>query len=167
LPAVLLRRIPLSPAPARAAARRDSRLKYGRATRTLLQFDRRFWRGVGRPRAFGSALPDRRVWDGNEEQRGRPGILSLLAGGGASDATQAISAKNGPRGLWSTRWAGWARATPRSSHPTDRLGAGSVRARRLRVLRSVIRSGLRAWLARPCGGSSSPANTPACGGRAT
>jgi len=39
------------------------------------------------------------VWDGNEEQRGRSGILSLLAGGGASDGTQAITAKDGPQGL--------------------------------------------------------------------
>ena len=75
------------------------RLKYGRATRTLLQFSKRFWRAPGRPRAFGSPLPFGAVWDGNEEQRGRAGILSLLAGGGASDATQAIVAKHGARGL--------------------------------------------------------------------
>jgi monoamine oxidase len=76
-----------------------ARLKYGRATRTLLQFSRRFWRAPGRPRAFGSPLSFGAVYDGNEEQRGRTGILSLLAGGSASDATQSIVAKDGARGL--------------------------------------------------------------------
>src|SRR5262249_4508360 len=38
-------------------------------------------------------------WEGNEEQRGRSGILTLLAGGSASDLTQAIVAKEGPKGL--------------------------------------------------------------------
>ena len=75
------------------------RLKYGRATKTLLQFSKRFWRSVGRPRAFGSPLPFGAVWDGTEDQRGRAGILTLLAGGGASDATQAIVAKHGTKGL--------------------------------------------------------------------
>ena len=37
--------------------------------------------------------------EANEEQPGRAGILSLLAGGSASDATQAIVAKHGVRGL--------------------------------------------------------------------
>ena len=61
------------------------------------------------------------------------------------------------------------RATRRAGRvATDRLGAGSVRARRLRVLRSVIRSGLTRVAARArAGGSSSPASTPACGGRGT
>ena len=78
--------------PALPAQQHDAiaRLKYGRATKTLLQFSNRFWRAPGRPRAFGSPLPFGAVWDGNEEQRGRAGILSLLAGGSASDATQAI-----------------------------------------------------------------------------
>jgi monoamine oxidase len=59
-----------------------------------------------------SALPIGAVWDGNEEQRGRSGILSLLAGGGASDATQALTAKVGARGLLdSLEWLG-VRDTP-------------------------------------------------------
>jgi monoamine oxidase len=107
LPATLLRRIPISPA--LPAQQHDAfvRLKYGRATKTLLQFSRRFWRAPGRPRAFGSPLPFGALWDGNEEQRGRAGILSLLAGGGASDATQTIMAKDGARGLaQSLEWLG-------------------------------------------------------------
>ena len=99
LPATLLRRIPITPALPAQQHEAVVRLKYGRATRTLLQFSKRFWRAPGRPRAFGSPLPFGAIWDGNEEQRGRAGILTLLAGGGASDATQAIVAKHGARGL--------------------------------------------------------------------
>ena len=99
LPATLLRRMPITPALPAQQHEAIVRLKYGRATKTLLQFSKRFWRAPGRPRAFGSPLPFGAVWDGNEEQRGRAGILSLLAGGGASDATQAIVAKHGARGL--------------------------------------------------------------------
>jgi monoamine oxidase len=95
----LLRRIPITPALPAQQHEAVVRLKYGRATRTLLQFSKRFWRAPGRPRAFGSPLPFGAIWDGNEEQRGRAGILTLLAGGGASDATQAIVAKHGARGL--------------------------------------------------------------------
>lgn len=59
-------------------------LKYGRATRLLVQFDRRFWSKRGQPNAFGSDQPFGAVWDGNEQQKGPAGILSFLAGGGAS-----------------------------------------------------------------------------------
>jgi monoamine oxidase len=99
LPATLLRRMPITPALPAQQHEAIVRLKYGRATKTLLQFSRRFWRSVGRPRAFGSPLPFGAVWDGTEDQRGRAGILTLLAGGGASDATQAIVAKHGTKGL--------------------------------------------------------------------
>ena len=76
-----------------------STLAYGRATRLLLQFARRFWRPATRPSAFGTDLPIGAVWDGNEEQRGRPGILSLLAGGRASGELQKILAEEGPDGV--------------------------------------------------------------------
>src|SRR4029077_1345726 len=99
VPATLLRRMPITPALPAQQHDAISRLKYGRATKTLMQFSKRFWRVPGRPRAFGSPLPFGAVWDGNEEQRGRAGILTLLAGGGASDLTQAIVAKDGPPGL--------------------------------------------------------------------
>jgi len=71
LPATVLRRIPITPALPQQQHDAFVRLKYGRATKTLLQFSRRFWRIPGRPRAFGSPLPFGAVWDGNEEQRGR------------------------------------------------------------------------------------------------
>src|SRR5207245_4003734 len=95
LPATTLRRIPIMPSLPAPQHDAIANLKYGRATKTLMQFSKRFWRIPGRPRAFGSPLPFGAVWEGNEEQRGTSGILSLLAGGGASEATQAIAAKHG------------------------------------------------------------------------
>ena len=99
LPAPLLRRVPITPALPAQQHDAIARLKYGRATKTLLQFSRRFWRAPGRPRAFGTPLPFGALWEGNEEQRGRAGILALLAGGSASNGTQAIVAKDGVPGL--------------------------------------------------------------------
>ncbi|MBI3403125.1 MAG: FAD-dependent oxidoreductase [Acidobacteria bacterium] len=107
LPATTLRRIPIEPSLPSQQHDAIARLRYGRATRTLLQFSRRFWRAPGRPAAFGSPLPFGAVWDGNEKQRGRAGILSLLAGGGASEATQSLVAKAGPHALaQSLEWLG-------------------------------------------------------------
>ena len=84
VPASLLRRIPIAPALPSQQHDAVANLKYGAATKTLLQFSKPFWRVKGRPRAFGSAFSWGAAWDGNEEQRGRPGILSLMAGGSAS-----------------------------------------------------------------------------------
>ncbi len=99
LPATLLRRIPISPGLPVHQHEAIASLKYGRATKTLLQFDQRFWKRPGRPRAFGSALPVGAGWDANEEQRGRAGILALLAGGSASDLTSDIVEREGAPGL--------------------------------------------------------------------
>ena len=111
LPATTLRRVPITPALPAQQHDAIARLKYGRATKTLLQFSRRFWRSPGRPRAFGSPLPFGAVWDGNEEQRGRPGILALLAGG-ASAASQAIVAQEAAPGFADALdWLGSKRAT--------------------------------------------------------
>jgi len=151
VPATLLRRMPITPALPAQQHDAISRLKYGRATKTLMQFSRRFWRGAGRPRAFGSPLAFGAVWDGNEEQSGRSGILSLLAGGGASDATQAIVAKQGTRGLAdSLDWLGSRDAELVASRQVvweqDPYARGGY---------AYFDPGfdpiLRAWLARPCG----------------
>jgi monoamine oxidase len=75
------------------------RLRYGCATRVLLQFERRFWKKPGRPLAFGSDLPTGAVWDGNEHQRGPRGILSFVAGGRASKEMQDILARDGEAGV--------------------------------------------------------------------
>jgi monoamine oxidase len=151
VPATLLRRMPITPA--LPAQQHDAivRLKYGRATRTLLQFSRRFWRAPSRPRAFGSSLPFGAVWDANEEQRGRGGILSLLAGGGASDATQAIVAKHGARGLTeSLDWLGSRNAELTTSRQfvweQDPYARGGYA-----YFDPAFDPALRAWLARPFG----------------
>jgi len=99
LPATIVRRIPFTPSLPSQQHDAFATLRYGRATKTLLQFSKRFWHAAGRPRAFGSPFDFGALMDGNEEQRGRAGILTLLAGGGASDGTQAIVAKDGPAGL--------------------------------------------------------------------
>jgi len=151
LPAALLRRLPISPSLPAQQHDAIAALKYGRATKTLLQFSKRFWRVPGRPRAFGSALPFGALWEGNEEQRWRTGILSLLAGGGASDQTQAIVAKDGPRGLAATlEWLG--------SRHADLVGSKQVVWERDPHARGgyayfdpAFDPALRAWLARPCG----------------
>ena len=140
--------------PALPAQQHDAiaRLNYGRATKTLLQFSQRFWRVPGRPSAFGSALPFGAVWDGNEEQRGRAGILSLLAGGGASDAVA-----DDPRARTARE------ALPMRSTGSGRSGRRSWRSRQIVWEHDPLARGgyayfdpafdpaLRAWLARPAG----------------
>ncbi|HYT67563.1 MAG TPA: NAD(P)/FAD-dependent oxidoreductase [Vicinamibacterales bacterium] len=74
-------------------------LRYGCATRLLMQFERRFWRKAGRPIAFGTDLPTGAVWDGNEHQRGPGGVLTFLAGGNASKALQEILHTEGEAGV--------------------------------------------------------------------
>jgi monoamine oxidase len=99
LPASTARNVifePELPEPQRDAI---GRLRYGCATRLLLQFEKRFWRKRGRPNAFGTDLPTGAIWEGNEQQRGAPGMLSFLAGGGASRGLQDILAREGAAGV--------------------------------------------------------------------
>ena len=95
LPASLVRRLPVTPALPPQQHQAIAALRYGRATKSLLQFSKRFWRRTGRPSAYGSPLSFGAVWDANEEQRGTPGILTLLAGGAASDATNEVVGREG------------------------------------------------------------------------
>jgi monoamine oxidase len=99
LPASTAREVLFEPALPEPQHDAMAHLRYGCATRLLLQFDRRFWRTRGRPRAFGSDLPTGAVWDANEQQRGPRGILSLVAGGRASGALQDILAREGEAGV--------------------------------------------------------------------
>jgi monoamine oxidase len=99
LPATTLRDVRFEPALPKRHQEALRSLKYGNATRMLLQFDRRFWRRRDRPRAFASDGAHGAVWEGNEEQRGAPGILSLLAGGGASDEIRDIRSHRGIPGV--------------------------------------------------------------------
>lgn len=151
IPPTVLRRIPITPGLPPQQHDAITGLKLGRATKTLLQFPKRFWRKLGRGRAFGSALPFGAVWEANEEQRGQPGILALLAGGGASDATQELVVKNGMAALANELdWLGsdrgeliGARQINWTSDPWARGGYAFFHA--------GFDPSLRAWLARPCG----------------
>jgi monoamine oxidase len=151
LPASVLRRIPMTPSLPAPQHEAIARLRYGRATKTLLQFSQRFWRVPGRPRAFGSALEFGALWEGNEEQRGRPGILTLLAGGAASDATQQLVAKGGiPALVNSLDWLGAKQAELVASRQVrwedDPWSRGGYA-----FFDPGYDPGLRAWLARPFG----------------
>jgi monoamine oxidase len=99
LPASTLRDVEFDPGLPDEQARAIATLRYGHATRLLLQFETPFWRRRGRACAFGSDLPTGAVWDGAEDQRARSGILSLLAGGRASLALRDIIGSEGERGL--------------------------------------------------------------------
>jgi monoamine oxidase len=151
LPATTLRRVPITPALPAQQHDAIARLQYGSATKTLVQFSQRFWRMPGQPKAFGSALPFGAVWDGNEEQRGRPGILALLAGGGASAASQEILEREGAQGFADALdWLGSKRATLLVSRQivweNDPLARGGYA-----YFDPAFDPSLRAWLARPCG----------------
>ena len=151
LPATVLRRIPMTPSLQARQHDAIATLRYGRASRTLLQFSTRFWRGRGRPRAFGSDLDFGAAWDGNEEQPGRPGILSLLAGGSASDATQTRIAKDGVHGLaGALDWLGASRADLLHAHQivweADPWARGGYA-----YFDPSFDPSIRAWLMRPSG----------------
>jgi monoamine oxidase len=107
LPATTLRDVVFEPALPEVLHDALVHLRYGPATRLLLQFTERFWKKLGRPTAFGSDQPTGAVWDGNEQQRGPAGILSLLAGGSASAALQRMLDDEGVRGVADRlRWLG-------------------------------------------------------------
>ncbi|HEY7166489.1 MAG TPA: NAD(P)/FAD-dependent oxidoreductase, partial [Candidatus Binatia bacterium] len=89
-PAPIAAEIGFEPALSDAQATALRRLKYGRATKTLLHFDSHPWRRGKRFRACGTDLDVGAVWDGSEDQRGRNAIVTLLAGGSASDGTQKL-----------------------------------------------------------------------------
>jgi monoamine oxidase len=151
LPATTLRRIPLTPSLPARQHDAIAALKYGRATKTLLQFTKPFWRVRGTPRAFGSPLGFGAAWDGNEEQRGRAGILTLVAGGSASDETQAMVAKEGPAGLVrALDWLGSTNASLIASRQvvweSDPFARGGYA-----FFDPAFDPDLRAWLARPAG----------------
>lgn len=90
VPATKLRTLDIRPALSDEQAAAFSTLAYGPVTKTLLQFDRRFWKKGSRPLAYGTNLAIGAVWDANEQQKGRAGILCLMAGGLASRATRKL-----------------------------------------------------------------------------
>jgi monoamine oxidase len=99
VPVTTLNAIEITPALPLEQAKVFDRLKYGRVTKSLLQFDRRFWKRKVRSPAYGTDAPTGAIWDANEEQRGSAGILTLMAGGQASEDSQKILAQEGVQGL--------------------------------------------------------------------
>ena len=95
LPPVPLRRVVFSPAPPREWQEAIHQIRMGEATRLLLQFQRPFWRRKGLPSLFSSDQSTGAVWDGNEQQSGAHGILTLLAGGGASAQLSSLVTRDG------------------------------------------------------------------------
>jgi len=84
LPATLLRDVRFDPGLPDLQREAFATLRYGTTTKVLAQFDRRFWRTPARTRGFGTDALFGGIWEANEEQDGRPGVLALMAGGSAS-----------------------------------------------------------------------------------
>jgi monoamine oxidase len=151
IPATRLRALEFHPSLPAEQTKAIANLRYGPVTKTLLQFDRRFWRRRDRARAYGTDLPIGAVWDGNEQQRGRSGILCLMAGGQASMETQEQLASRGIDGLiQSLTWLGAARESLIASRTTSWehdpwVGGGYA------VFGPTYDPVLRQWLARPHG----------------
>lgn len=126
-------------------------LRYGPATKTLLQFNRRFWRRGGRPLAYGTDLPIGAIWDGNEEQLGRAGILTLLAGGSAGRDTKTLITQQGTAGLVAAlKWLGTGTPALLASRVVHWEDDPFVRGG-YAVFQTGYDPEQRAWLARPHG----------------
>jgi monoamine oxidase len=151
IPASTLRDVTFDPAMPDLQREAIATLRYGAATKTALQFERAVWRARGKHRAFGTSLPIGAVWDANEEQQGASGILTLLAGGGASEATYRMLDSGGADrivreltwlNLEKTRLLAWDSVT----WERDPWAGGGY---------AFFHAGFtpvhRAWLARPCG----------------
>jgi monoamine oxidase len=149
MPATTMRDVVFEPTMPDAQREAFGSLKYGAVTKTALQFDRTPWRRRGKPRAFGTALPIGAVWDGNEEQRGTAGILTLLAGGDASASTRRMLADGGPaRIVRELTWLDMNKtkliASSSVSWENDPWARGGYA-----FFDPQFRPSLRSWLARP------------------
>jgi monoamine oxidase len=101
--------------------------------------------------AYGTDLPIGAVWDGNEEQKGKAGILCLMAGGSASAEARQLLARHGPPGLLQQlKWLGASKATVLATHAVtweeDPWAVGGYA-----VFDPLYDPALREWLARPHG----------------
>ena len=149
----MLRRVPITPALAAHQHAAIATLKYGRATKTLLQFSKRFWRAKGRPRAFGSPAAVRRDL-GRQRGTGRGQRASSRCSpeASASDETQAMVARDGiarfADGLVVARRRG-----PPSSARRARSSGNRIRFARggYAYFDPSFDPALREWLARPAG----------------
>ena len=150
LPATTLRRVVFEPTLNDSQADAIRSLRYGPATKVLLQFERRFWKGLTRSSAYASDRSTGAVWDANEQQARTPGILTLLAGGSASSALRRMIARRGWRGV--VRQLSWLGepahliAAASYSWEADRWARGGYA-----VFTTQFDPALRDWLARPAG----------------
>ena len=150
IPAATLRDVRFEPALPEDQQRAIATLRYGPATRLVLQFDKRFWKAGRNPQGFGTDLPLGAIWDGNEQQRGPAGILTFLAGGKASKDLQEILAAEGEAGV--ARRLGWlgkpARvlASQRVTWEDDPWSRGGYA-----FFDPAFDPRLRGWLPRPAG----------------
>jgi monoamine oxidase len=93
LPATLARRVEFAPAlPPRQREAIDT-LPYGRATKALVSFDRRFWRRRGH--AFSTRHDTGAVWEAGAHGAG--GTLAMLAGGDGSPVLASLVAHGSAR----------------------------------------------------------------------
>jgi monoamine oxidase len=148
LPTSTLRHVSFTPPLPDAQRRAIETLTYGPATKFMLQFDRRFWRGRGRPSAFATNLDIGAVWDASDGHRGRSGILMLLAGGRVSARAQA-RARRGIGGILAQlQWLGAGTASlighARVSWEADPWAQGGYA-----YFSPAYDPTLRSWLARP------------------
>jgi monoamine oxidase len=94
VPPPVLRTWTFAPALPFEQRRAVDRTASGPATKALLRFDTRWWRAANQPRAFATNLPIGALWEATEN-RGGPAILTLLAGGRASEELQEILENEG------------------------------------------------------------------------
>lgn len=150
LPATTAREVEFAPGLPAIQRRAIASLRYGPATRVLLQFEQPFWRRSHKHRAFGTSLPIGAVWDASEHQRGQSGILMLLAGGRASAECRQIIASEGAQGIVDRlRWLGTPSALQTTWHVSwedDPLARGGYA-----VFSHDFDPGWREWLRRPFG----------------
>ncbi len=149
MPTTTLREVVFEPAlPDRQRAAIET-LRYGPATKAFVQFDRRVWRARGRSRAYATDGPLGACWEATEEQPGRAGILTFLAGGGGSRELAAlVEASDGPLRqelAWLCGDRGHPLARRRVSWEDDRWARGGYA-----YFHAGFDPDLRAWLARPC-----------------
>ena len=112
VPAPLLLEWTLSPQLLDVQRLAFSSLSYGRATKAILRFTRRWWRAQARPRAFATNLPIGAVWESAEEQK-KAAMVTLLAGGRASDELRGLL--EGEGGLAMSKRLRWLGGGPREA----------------------------------------------------
>ena len=128
LPATTLRRIPFMPSLPAQQHDAIANLKYGRATKTLLQFSKRFWRIPGRRAPSDRRSRSARSGTATRSSAARRASSRCSPAAAASDATQAIVAKEGPQGLArALEWLG-ADQAELGSVASGRVGAGTAGA---------------------------------------